>query len=60
MSHLFIVENNVAKPNTETLLISPFKEIWERDLTEDKEIVLKEFTFMDLVSSKRKTNPYAG
>ena len=60
MSHLFIVENNVAKPNTETLLISPFKEIWERDLTEDKEVALKEFTFMELMSSKKKSNPYAG
>ena len=27
MSYLFIVENNIAKPNTETLLIEPFKTI---------------------------------
>ena len=60
MSHLFIVENSIAKPNTETLLISPFKEIWDRDLTEDKEIAIKEFTFMELMSSKRRSNPYAG
>ena len=36
MSYLFVVENNIAKPNTETLLIEPFKTIWERDRTEDK------------------------
>ena len=40
MSHLFIVENNIAKPNTETLLISPFKEIWERDKSKDKSQVI--------------------
>ena len=60
MSHLFIVENSIAKPNTETLLISPFKEIWDRDLTEDKEIAIKEFTFIELMASKKKSNPYAG
>lgn len=60
MSHLFIVENNIAKPNTETLLISPFKEIWERDESEDKGTATKEFTFIELMSSKKKSNPYAG
>lgn len=60
MSHLFVVENSIAKPNTETLLISPFKEIWERDESEDKGIATKEFTFIELMSSKKKSNPYAG
>ena len=60
MSHLFIVENSIAKPNTETLLISPFKEIWERDESEDKETAIKEFTFIELMSCKKKSNPYAG
>ena len=36
MAFLFVVENGVAKPNTETLLISPFKEIWERDNSDNK------------------------
>jgi len=26
MSYLFIVENNIAKPNTETLLIEPLRQ----------------------------------
>lgn len=60
MAHLFTVENNVAIPNTETLLIEPFKTLWERDKTKDKEVALKEFTFIELMSSKKKTNPYAG
>ena len=53
MSYLFIVENNIAKPNTETLLIEPFKTIWERDKTEDKGQAIKEFTFIELMSSKK-------
>lgn len=60
MAYLFVTENGVAKPNTETLLISPFKEIWERDLTPDKEQAIKEFTFIEFMTSKKKTNPYAG
>ena len=60
MSHLFIVENNIAKPNTETLLIEPFKALWERDKTPDKDVAIKEFTYIELMSSKKKSNPYAG
>lgn len=59
MSYLFEVENNVAKPNTETLLISPFREIWGRDKSRDKTTAIKEFTFIEFMISKRKTNPYA-
>lgn len=60
MAFLFVVENGVAKPNTETLLISPFKEIWERDNSEDKSDAVRDFTFIELMTSKKKSNPYAG
>ena len=60
MAFLFIVENNIAKPNVETLLISPFKDIWERDKSTTKERAIKELTFIEFMSSKKKTNPYAG
>lgn len=60
MAYLFILENNIAKPNTETLLLSPFKEIWERDKSKDKYKAIREFTFIELMSSKKKSNPYAG
>lgn len=60
MAYLFILENNIAKPNIETILISPFKDIWDRDNSKDKSEAIKEFTFIELMSSKRKTNPYAG
>lgn len=60
MSHLFTVENNRAVPNTETLLISPFSEVWERDDSKDKGQAIKEFTFIELMSSKKKSNVYSG
>lgn len=60
MAFLFVVENNIAKPNTETLLISPFKEIWVRDSSKDKSVAISEFTFIELFTSKKKSNPYSG
>lgn len=60
MSSLFIVEGSIAKPNPETLLIEPFKTIWERDKDVDKSMAIKEFTYMELMSSKKRSNPYAG
>lgn len=60
MSFLFVVEQNKAKPNTETLLITPFKEIWERDTTPKKSRAIKEFTYIEFMTSKKRTNPYAG
>lgn len=60
MAYLFVVENSVAKPNTETLLIEPYKSIWDRDTSKDKSRAVKEFTYIEFMVSKKKTNPYAG
>lgn len=58
MAFLFNVEGKAVFPNTETLLIEPFKKIWERDETPGKEIALEEFTYIEFMTSMRKTNPY--
>lgn len=60
MAYLFVLENNIARPHPETVLIEPFKTIWERDTNRDKTNAIRDFTFIELMSSKRKTNPYAG
>jgi hypothetical protein len=60
MAYLFIVENSVAKPTEEILLITPFKEIWERDETDGKENAVADFTYIEFMSSKKRSNPYAG
>lgn len=60
MSYLFIVEGVAVIPTPETLLISPFKEIWERDTSADKEIARAEFKYIEFMTSVLKTNPYKG
>lgn len=60
MAYLFVVEKNVVKPNPEVLLIHPFSEIWERDNSANKARAIKDFTYMEFLTSKKKTNPYEG
>lgn len=57
---LFIVENNRAFPSPHALLIQPFKEIWEADPTEDKTHAIKVFSYIELVCSPKKSNPFFG
>ena len=58
MSYLFKIQDKVVFPNPETLLISPFKEIWERDTDPDKHQAIKEFTYIEFSTSMLKSNPY--
>lgn len=60
MAYLFVVSNNRVTPNTETLLIEPFKSIWERDETVRKELAILEFTYIEFMTSGLRTNPYKG
>ncbi len=58
MAFLFTVEGRAVFPNVETLRTPPFKEIWERDKTKDKNIALQEFTYIEFLTSVKKSNPY--
>ena len=60
MSLLFKVESKVVSPNVETLLISPFKDIWERDTTKDKRYAIEDFSYIEFMASIQKSNPYSG
>lgn len=60
MAYLFKVEDKVVKPTDEALQIPPFKEIWERDKSKNKEVALQEFTYIEFMTSALKTNPYKG
>lgn len=60
MAFLFTVEDKSVRPNTETLLISPFKEIWERDETPQKMTAIDELTYIEFMTSNKKSNPYKG
>lgn len=57
---IFIIEDNIAKPNPEILLIPPFREIWDRDRNKHKENAIMDFTFIELMCSPRRSNPFSG
>lgn len=60
MAYLFKVEDKVVKPTDEVLQVPPFKEIWKRDKSPNKETALQEFTYIEFMTSALKTNPYRG
>lgn len=60
MVEIFEMHNSHVTPVKEILLISPFKEIWDRDKSKHKETAIKEFSYICFLVSPRKTNPYAG
>lgn len=60
MAFLFKVEGKVVFPTDEILLVSPFKEIWERDKSKNKEYALEDFAYMEFMTSMLKSNPYKG
>lgn len=60
MSWIFTIENRIVKPQLETLMIQPFKEIWERDHSEGKAQAMLEFAYIEFMVSVKKTNPYVG
>jgi len=57
---LFELNNGIAYPSVHALLIEPFKSMWERDTSEDKTNVMKVFTYIELVCSPKKSNPFFG
>lgn len=57
---LFIIEEQIVKPNPQALLIPVFAKIWERDKTKKKERAIKEFSYLEFMCSFRKTNPFIG
>lgn len=60
MSLLFQIEGKRVFPNPETLLISPFKEIWDRDKSKDKVRAIEDLTYIEFFTSVKKSNPYRG
>jgi len=58
MAILFIIEGTKVMPREETLLISPFKEIWERDKNKDKKEALAELAYIEFMTSMLESNPY--
>jgi len=59
-SYLFEINDKRVYPYPTTLLISPFKEIWDRDTSPNKEVALQEFAYIEFTISFLKSNPYKG
>lgn len=57
---LFEIINNRAFPSPHALLIHPFKDMWEADTSKEKGNVIKVFTYIELVCSPKKSNPFFG
>ena len=57
---LFIVEHLKVMPHPSVLLIHPFKQIWEEDETEGKDIALIKFSFVEFMCSYDKSNEFIG
>jgi len=57
---LFIVEKLKVMPHPSTLLIYPFKDIWENDDTHNKDVALLEFAYIEFMCSYDKSNDFIG
>lgn len=58
MAFLFTVTEKTVSPNAETLLIEPFKTIWNRDTDKQKRNAIEDFAYIEFLSSMKKSNPY--
>lgn len=57
---LFEVINGRAFPSVHALMIEPFKTIWASDPTPEKGNAIKVFSYIELVCSPKKSNPFFG
>ena len=57
---IFEVSGNIVRPTPNILTIYPFKEIWKRDKTKNKNLAIQEFAFIEFMVSKKKSNPFKG
>jgi hypothetical protein len=57
---LFELNNSRAFPSVHALLIEPFKSIWEADDTKDKGNAIRLFSYVELMCSPKRSNPFFG
>lgn len=57
---IFEIQNGKAIPTTHALLIEPYKTIWESDTSKNKSEAIRKFTYIELMCSRKKTNPFIG
>jgi len=57
---LFKVEGNLVVPTEHALLMYPYSEIWDRDTDPTKLEAKRQFAYIELNCSYKKSNPYKG
>lgn len=57
-SYLFVINGYEVSPKANTLLIEPYKTIWERDKSQFKDIAKKELAYIEFTVSQLKSNPF--
>jgi hypothetical protein len=57
---LFKVEGNLVVPTEHALLMYPYSEIWDRDEDPTKLEAKRQFAYIELNCSYKKSNPYKG
>jgi hypothetical protein len=57
---MFTLENNIVRPNTETLLVKEFLDIWEYDKSTKKEKALYNLAYIFFLVNPTKVNPFYG
>lgn len=58
--YIFEIEGGVAKPTTFALITEPFKSMWELDTHASKKGAIQMFTYVELFTSRLRSNPFAG
>lgn len=57
---LFELYNGHVYPSVHALLIEPFKSMWANDTSPNKENVIRDFTYIELLCSPKKSNIFSG
>ena len=57
---LLEIINGQVQPSVHALCIEPFKSMWEADTSKGKESALRDFRYVELVCSPKKSNPFFG
>lgn len=55
---LFEMRNGYAFPSIHALLIEPYKSMWVNDTSLDKIDCINDFTYIELLCSPKRSNPY--
>lgn len=57
---LFEMVNGYVMPSVHALMIEPFKSIWEKDTSDNNVESIKVLTYIELMCSPKKSNPFHG